>query len=163
MSPLTDRLELLWDTIRHPENITSLLGSFTLWGLTVPVVLFVLTWIFKEPKAQKSCLVLIVLAALAPFFVPAPDATPLPGAAPWPYISLAALASLTLFLGKGGRAGLWLTLLTLLGSVAVAALTLSITLDLPPELPPFPDLPPGDLGPDAGLSYPTESELLELQ
>lgn len=146
MSTLTDRLDSLWGTINQPENLTSLLESFTVWGLVVPVLVFVLTWIFKEPKAQKTSLALIALAALSPFAVPEPDATPLPGGAPWAYVALAALAGLTFLLGKGGKAGLWLTIMTLAGSLAVAALTLSLTLDPPVE--PAPDTAPLPPAPD---------------
>ena len=172
MRTLTDRLEALWGTITQPENLTALMEDFTVWGLVVPVVLYLFSWIFKEAKSQKACLVLIALAAVAPFFVPDRDATPLPGGAPWAYVSLAALAGLTVFLGKGGKAGLWLTILSLLGSLSVAALTLSITLEKPfdlpgppdvPEVPEIPEIPdfPGTSETTEDLGYPAEGEFPE--
>jgi hypothetical protein len=50
----------------------------------------------------------------------------LPGRFAWVYVGLAALAALTVFLGRGGRAGLWLTLMTLAACLATATLGFEI-------------------------------------
>lgn len=135
-------LEALWSRLGDPEFAGLVLEPVFVWGIGIGLVVLLFAILFKEGKSQKLGLVLIVLSCLAavPFTHFRMEAAPRIAAVAqaagleaanarwqslqWVYLALAALATLTFFLSKGGKAGLWLTLLTIAASAAAVVLGL---------------------------------------
>ncbi len=152
---MLEELKSLWAKLADPEFIPLVLEPVFFYGVGIGLLVFLFAVLFKEGKTQKFGLLIIILSCLAviPYThylganadtdsgvgadstqATTMAATDLHGQysrwndTQWFYLGLAALATLTFFLSKGGKAGVWLTILTI--SAGLAATTLGLWLFL---------------------------------
>ncbi len=142
---MLESLGHLRDKLGAPEFLTLVLEPVLFWGPFLGLLAFLVALVFKESKSQKFGLLVIVLSCatavpLAHVYGLAvghfKSLTGAEGAKlvdaqlarldQWQYgfLAVAALAVLALFLGKGGKAGLWLTVLTVVATSVVVVLGL---------------------------------------
>ncbi|CAN5402146.1 hypothetical protein BH23VER1_BH23VER1_12740 [soil metagenome] len=142
---MMDSLDHLRELLADPEFLALVLEPVLFWGPALGLVLFLSASVCKEGKSQKLALVVILvscaaavpLAHLYGLALPRLQAVSDLRAAglaeahlarldqfQYAFLAVSALATLALFLGRGGRTGLWLTLLTLAAAAGAVVLGL---------------------------------------